>query len=34
MDFRKTFDWIPEQFDKWGPRYCDELFIDVNRWEG
>lgn len=39
MDFRKTFDTIPEQFDKWRPRYCDELFnavidyakIDANR---
>ena len=29
MDFRKTFDRIPEQFDKWRPRYCDELFVDV-----
>lgn len=29
MDFRKTFDTIPEQFDKWRPRYCDELFVDV-----
>lgn len=29
MDFRKTFDTIPEQFDKWRPRYCDELFADI-----
>lgn len=29
MDFRKTFDSIPEQFDKWRPRYCDELFKDI-----
>ena len=29
VDFRKTFDTIPEQFDKWRPRYCDELFADV-----
>ncbi|WP_312433522.1 class I SAM-dependent methyltransferase [Lacrimispora sp.] len=29
MDFRKTFDTIPEKFDKWRPRYCDELFADV-----
>lgn len=29
MDFRKTFDAIPEAFDKWRPRYCDELFADV-----
>lgn len=29
MDFRKTFDSIPEQFDKWRPRYCDELFKEI-----
>lgn len=29
MDFRKTFDRIPEHFDKWRPRYCDELFADI-----
>lgn len=29
MDFRKIFDAIPEQFDKWRTRYCDELFADV-----
>ena len=29
MDFRKTFDSIPEQFEKWRPRYCDELFAEV-----
>ena len=29
MDFRKIFDAIPEEFDKWRPRYCDELFIDL-----
>ena len=29
MDFRKIFDTIPEEFDKWRPRYCDELFVDV-----
>lgn len=29
MNFRKTFDKIPEQFDKWRPRYCDELFTHV-----
>lgn len=28
-DFRKTFDSIPEQFDKWRPRYCHELFTSV-----
>lgn len=26
MDFRKTFDTIPESFDKYRPRYCSELF--------
>lgn len=29
MDFRKIFDTIPEQFDEWRPRYCDELFADL-----
>lgn len=29
MDFRKTFDSIPERFDKWRPRYCPELFKTV-----
>ena len=29
MDFRKIFDTIPEEFDKWRPRYCGELFNDV-----
>lgn len=29
MDFRKVFDSIPEEFNKWRPRYCDELFADV-----
>lgn len=29
MDFRKTFDTIPEEFDKWRPRYCPELFERV-----
>ena len=29
MDFRKVFDRIPEQFDEWRPRYCDELFADL-----
>ncbi|HEX2945003.1 MAG TPA: class I SAM-dependent methyltransferase [Clostridia bacterium] len=29
MDFRKIFDDIPEEFDKWRTRYCDELFADV-----
>ncbi|WIV11565.1 class I SAM-dependent methyltransferase [Proteiniborus sp. MB09-C3] len=29
MDFRKVFDSIPEEFDKWRTRYCYELFSDV-----
>lgn len=29
MDFRKIFDSVPEEFDKWRSRYCDELFADV-----
>lgn len=29
MDFRKVFDGIPEQFDEWRPRYCEELFTDL-----
>jgi ubiquinone/menaquinone biosynthesis C-methylase UbiE len=29
MDFRKVFDSIPEEFDKWRTNYCDELFADV-----
>lgn len=26
MEFRKIFDTIPEKFDKWRPRYCQEAF--------
>ncbi|MGL5415900.1 MAG: class I SAM-dependent methyltransferase [Clostridium sp.] len=29
MDFRKTFDKIPEEFDKYRPRYCKELFNEL-----
>ncbi len=29
MDFRKTFDQIPESFDKYRPRYCKELFQEL-----
>lgn len=29
MDFRKTFDQIPETFDKYRPRYCEELFQEL-----
>lgn len=31
MEFRKIFDTIPEAFDRWRPRYCDEVFADVIR---
>lgn len=30
MDFRKTFDKIPEEFDKYRPRYCEELFEKID----
>ena len=29
MDFRKIYDTIPEEFERWRPRYCNELFIDL-----
>jgi len=29
MDFRKIFNTIPEKFDKYRPRYCNELFSDL-----
>lgn len=29
MDFRKTFDKIPESFDKYRPRYCKALFQEL-----
>jgi len=29
LDFRKVFDGIPEEFDRWRTRYCDEAFADV-----
>lgn len=31
MDFRKIFDSRvpPDEFDRWRPRYCDELFADL-----
>jgi len=28
-DFRKIFNTIPDEFDKWRPRYCEELFADL-----
>ena len=29
MDFRKIYDRIPDKFDKWRPRYYDDLFVDM-----
>lgn len=29
MDFKKTFDKLPENFDRYRPRYCDELFEEL-----
>lgn len=29
MEFRSVFDTIPEQFDRYRPRYCDKLFADL-----
>ena len=29
MEFRKVFDTIPEQFDKYRPRYSEQLFADL-----
>ena len=29
MDFRNTFDLIPEAFDKYRPKYCEELFKQI-----
>lgn len=34
MEFRKIFDSIPEQFDKYRPRYCAELFADLIEYSG
>lgn len=34
MDFRKLFDTIPQQFDRWRPTYCDELFSDLTAFTG
>ena len=30
-EFRRVFDTIPEQFDKFRPRYSEELFAGRNR---
>ena len=29
LDPRTPFDSVPEAFDRWRPRYCDELFDRV-----
>ena len=29
MEFRKVFDTIPEEFDKYRPRYCNQLFEEL-----
>ncbi len=34
MEFRKVFDTIPEQFDKYRPHYSDELFADLIEYAG
>lgn len=34
MEFRKVFDTIPEQFDKYRIRYCAELFADLIGYAG
>ena len=34
MEFRKVFDTIPEQFDRYRPRYCPELFQDLIAYAG
>ena len=34
MEFRKIFDTIPEQFDRFRPRYCAELFEDLIGYAG
>lgn len=33
MEFRKVFDTIPEQFDRYRPRYSAELFADLIAYE-
>jgi len=34
VEFRKIFDTIPDQFDKYRPRYCAELFPDLAEYAG
>lgn len=32
MEFRKVYDLIPGEFDKWRPRYCQEAFDHIIRY--
>lgn len=32
MEFKKVFDLIPDEFDKWRPQYCPEAFADIIRY--
>lgn len=34
MEFRKVFDTIPDQFDRFRPRYCPALFSDLIAYAG
>ena len=34
MEYRKLFDTIPEQFDRYRPRYSPELFADLIGYAG
>ena len=34
MDYRKVFDTIPDQFDRYRPRYCKELFESLIAYAG
>ena len=34
MEFRKVFDTVPEQFDRYRPRYCAQLFADLIGYAG
>ncbi len=34
MDFKTIFEQVPEQFDRWRPRYCEELFADPIAYAG
>lgn len=29
MEFRRIFDTIPDQFDRWRPRYCAQAFAEI-----